>query len=134
MDIKAFEARCLPVEAVLLNPTSYMESLIDATTRLEVYKTKLDGSKLERRWFLPTLQRKEALASSQIEGTQATLDGVIVDQVNPKEKDKDMSEVRNYLNAALEGYVRRRLKFDRGRQHCRMRILRQCTNNSSSYY
>lgn len=104
MDMKAFEARSLPVEATLLNPTSYMESLIDATTRLEVYKTKLDGSKLERRWFLPTLQRKEALASSQIEGTQATLDGVIVDQVNPKEKDKDMSEVRNYLNAAREGY------------------------------
>ena len=104
MEMKAFEARCLPVEEALLNPTSYMESLIDASMRLEVYKTKLDGSKLERRWFLPTLQKKEALASSQIEGTQATLDGVIVDQVSPKEKDKDMSEVRNYLNAALEGY------------------------------
>lgn len=102
--MKAFEAKCLPVEAGLLNQAAYMESLIDATTRLEVYKTKLDVSKLDRRWFLPTLQKKEALASSQIEGTQATLDGVIVDQVNPKEKDKDMSEVRNYLNAAREGY------------------------------
>lgn len=102
--MKAFEAKCLPVEAELLNQAAYMESLIDATTRLEVYKTKLDVSKLNRDWFLPTLQMKEALASSQIEGTQATLDGVIVDQVNPKEKDKDMSEVRNYLNAAREGY------------------------------
>ena len=102
--MKAFEAKCLPVEAGVLNQAAYMESLIDATTRLEVYKTKLDVSKLNRDWFLPTLQMKEALASSQIEGTQATLDGVIVDQVNPKEKDKDMSEVRNYLNAAREGY------------------------------
>ncbi|MGN0385156.1 MAG: Fic family protein [Lachnospiraceae bacterium] len=102
--MKAFEAKCLPLQASDLNPTIYMESLIDATSRLEVYKTKLDSSKLDRRWFLPTLQRKEALASSLIEGTQATLDGVLVDQVNPSEKSKDMSEVRNYVNAALEGY------------------------------
>ena len=102
--MKAFEAKCLPVEADALNQNIYFEALIDATTRLEVYKTKLDGSKLERNWFLPTLQRKEALTSSQIEGTQATLDGVLVDQVNPKEKDQDMTEVRNYFNATVEGY------------------------------
>lgn len=102
--MKAFDAKCLPLEKGDLNQSVYMEALIDATTRLEVYKTKLDGSKLDRSWFLPTLQQKEALASSQIEGTQATLDGVLIDQVNPSEKDKDMSEVRNYVKAALEGY------------------------------
>ncbi len=102
--MKAFEAKCLPLQETDLTPTVYTESLIDATTRLEVYKTKLDGSKLERHWFLPTLQKKEAWASSLIEGTQATLDGVLVDQVNPSEKSKDMSEVRNYLQATQEGY------------------------------
>ena len=102
--MEAFEAKYLPLQKEDLNPAVYMEALIDATTRLEVYKTKLDGSKLDRRWFLPTLQKKEALASSQIEGTQATLDGILVDQVKPSEKDKDMAEVRNYLDAALEGY------------------------------
>ncbi|MBQ7038780.1 MAG: Fic family protein [Clostridia bacterium] len=102
--MKAFDAKSLPLKDSDLNQSVYMEALIDATTRLEVYKTKLDGSKLDRSWFLPTLQKKEALASSQIEGTQATLDGVLIDQVNPSEKDKDMSEVRNYVNAALEGY------------------------------
>jgi len=102
--MEAYKAKCLPLQKGDLNPAVYMEALIDATTRLEVYKTKLDGSKLDRRWFLPTLQKKEALASSQIEGTQATLDGILVDQVKPSEKDKDMAEVRNYLDAALEGY------------------------------
>lgn len=102
--MKAFEAKRLPLQASDLDQTVYFESLIDATSCLEVYKTKLDGSKLNRNWFLPTLQRKEALASSLIEGTQATLDGVLIDQVNPSEKSKDMSEVRNYLTAAQVGY------------------------------
>ena len=102
--MKAFDAKFLPLQEGDMNRSYYMESLIDATTRLEVYKTKLDSSKLDRSWFLPTLQKKEAVASSQIEGTQATLDGILVDQVKPSEKDKDMAEVRNYLDAALEGY------------------------------
>lgn len=102
--MNAFEARTLPIGAEELNPAIFMESLIDATARLEVYKAKLDSSKLDRSWFLPTLQRKEALASSLLEGTQATLDGVLVDQVNPSDSDKNLLEVRNYLRAASNGY------------------------------
>lgn len=102
--MEAFEAKCLPLYEEDLNPSVYMESLIDATARLEVYKAKLDSSKLDRAWFLPTLQQKEAWASSLMEGTQATLDGVLVDQINPSEKDKNMAEVRNYVCAAHEGY------------------------------
>lgn len=100
----AFEAKLLPIDTEALNPSAYMEALIDATARLEVYKSKLDSSKLDRNWFLPTLQHKEALASSLLEGTQATLDGVLVDQVNPSDKDKNLLEVRNYLLAADSGY------------------------------
>lgn len=103
--MEAFEAKYLPLRKEDLDPSVYLEALIDATARLEVYKTKLDGSKLDRSWFLPTLQQREAWASSLIEGTQATLDGVLVDQVNPSEKDKNMAEVRNYIRAAQEGYV-----------------------------
>ena len=66
----AFEAKLLPIDTEALNPSAYMESLIDATARLEVYKSKLDSSKLDRNWFLPTLQHKEALASSLLEGRQ----------------------------------------------------------------
>lgn len=100
----AFEAKYLPLHKDDLDPYVYMEALIDATARLEVYKTKLNSSKLDQTWFLPTLQQREALASSSLEGTQATLDGVLVDQANPSEKDKNMAEVRNYINAAYEGY------------------------------
>ncbi len=103
--MEAFNAKLLPLNEGDLNQSAYIESLIDATARLEVYKTKLDGSKLDRSWFLPTLQQREAWASSLMEGTQATLDGVLVDQVNPSEKDKDMSEVRNYVKAAQAGYM-----------------------------
>ena len=100
----AFEAKMLPLQATDVDATTYMESLIDATARLEVYKAKLDGSKLDRTWFLPTLQQREAWASSLMEGTQATLDGVLLDQANPSEKSKDMTEVRNYVDAAHFGY------------------------------
>ncbi len=102
--MEAFEAKQLPLSANDLNPSVYTEALIDATARLEVFKTKLDSSKLDRSWFLPTLQSREAWASSLLEGTQATLDGVLVDQANPSEKDKNMSEVRNYVQAAHDGY------------------------------
>ena len=102
--MNAFEPKALPLTETDLVPEVYFDALIDATARLEVYKSKLDGSKLDRSWFLPTLQQKEALASSLMEGTQATLDGVLVDQINPSEKDKNMYEVRNYLYAADQGY------------------------------
>lgn len=59
---------------------------------------------MESSWFMPTLQQKEALASSQMEGTQATFDGVLVDQVTPNEKDKNLNEVRNYYIATVKGY------------------------------
>lgn len=102
--MEAFEAKFLPLHKEDLDPSVYLESLIDATARLEVYKTKLDGSKLDRHWFLPTLQQREAWASSLMEGTQATLDGVLVDQVNPSERNKNMAEVRNYVRAAQVGH------------------------------
>lgn len=102
--MKAYEANLLPIKKDDLAPFSYMETLIDATARLEVYKSKLASSKLDRMWFLPTLQQKEAVASSLLEGTQATLDGVLVDQVYPNEKDKNLFEVRNYVQAAEVGY------------------------------
>lgn len=78
--------------------------MIDATTKLEVYKEKIKDSKLDSSWFMPTLQQKEALASSMLEGTQATLDGVLVNQVSPNDKDKNLNEVQNYYIATVKGY------------------------------
>ena len=99
----AYNAKTLPLEQQALNPMEYMEELIDATTKFEVYKEKIKDSKLDSSWFMPTLQQKEALASSMLEGTQATLDGVLINQVTPNDKDKNLNEVCNYFSATLLG-------------------------------
>ena len=53
---------------------------------------------------MPTLQQKEAVASSAIEGTQTTLDGVLINQLTPNEKDQDVNKVVNYYLATVRGY------------------------------
>lgn len=100
----AYEASLLPLDDTSINQTYFLDELIDATTKLEVYKEKIKDSKLDSHWFMPTLQQKEALASSMLEGTQATLDGVLVNQVTPNDKDKNLNEVHNYYNATVKGY------------------------------
>ena len=101
---KAYNASLLPLDNTFIDQTYFFEELIDATTKLEVYKEKIKDSKLDSSWFMPTLQQKEALASSQLEGTQATLDGVLVNQVVPNDKDKNLNEVSNYYVATVNGY------------------------------
>ena len=100
----AYSAVNLPLGEEYINQSEFFEELIDATARLEVFKEKINDSKLDSSWFMPTLQHKEALASSVLEGTQATLDGVLTNQVSPNEKDKNLNEVRNYYLATLDGY------------------------------
>ncbi|HBL40727.1 MAG TPA: Fic family protein [Ruminococcaceae bacterium] len=100
----AYFAQKLPVSSGKIDQSYFFEELIDATARLEVYKEKIKDSKLDSFWFMPTLQQKEALASSQMEGTQATLDGVFINQVLPNDKDKNLNEVRNYYSATDIGY------------------------------
>lgn len=101
---QAFHPSFLPVDAALIKTEIFLDELIDASTKLEVYKEKIKDSKLDRSWFLPTLQQKEALASSMIEGTQATLDGVLVNRVVPDKKDLNIQEVVNYDKATEYGY------------------------------
>ncbi len=101
---KAFEASLLPIQEGIIDQTYFINELVDACAKLEVYKEKIKDSKLDSSWFMPTLQQKEALASSMLEGTQATLDGVLVNQITPNDKDKNLNEVRNYYLATAEGY------------------------------
>ncbi|MCD7723273.1 MAG: Fic family protein [Clostridiales bacterium] len=107
---EVFKASFLPLNDSVIDQTYFFEELIDATTKLEVYKEKIKDSKVESNWFMPTLQQKEALASSKLEGTQATLDGVLINQVAPNDKDKNLNEVKNYFEATLAGndYLKKR--------------------------
>lgn len=100
----AYTASFLPLDNNVVNQHFFFEELIDATAKLEVYKEKIKDSKLNSAWFMPTLQQKEALASSALESTQATLDGVLINQVVPNEKDKNLNEVNNYYIATVKGY------------------------------
>ena len=102
--IQAFHPSQLPIDSSYIKTEMFLDELIDASTKLEVYKEKIKDSKLDRAWFLPTLQQKEALASSMIEGTQATLDGVLVNRVVPDKKDVNIQEVLNYDSATEYGY------------------------------
>lgn len=100
----AYNPKMLPLTSEMIDQSFFFEELIDATAKLEVYKEKIKDSKLDSSWFMPTLQQKEALASSQLEGTQATLDGVFINQVLPNSKDVNLNEVRNYFLATAQGY------------------------------
>ncbi|MCR5082901.1 MAG: Fic family protein [Parasporobacterium sp.] len=101
---ESYKASHLPLNETTINQSVFFEELIDATAKLEVYKEKILDSKLDSSWFMPTLQQKEALASSLMEGTQATLDGVLINQIALSEKDKNLNEVHNYYIATKEGY------------------------------
>ena len=101
---ESYKASHLPLDDKAIDQSVFFEELIDATAKLEVYKEKIQDSKLDSSWFMPTLQQKEALASSTMEGTQATLDGVLTNQIAQNEKDKNLNEVHNYYIATKEGY------------------------------
>ena len=105
MDMKgAYSAEFLPLAESKIDQSAFFDELIDATSKFEVYKEKIKDSKLESSLFMPILQQKEALASSMLEGTQATLDGVLTNQVIPNEKDSNLKEVSNYCDATVQGY------------------------------
>ncbi len=102
-DVKAYEAGFLPLSNGSIDYSYFLDELIDASAKLEVYKEKIADSKLDSSWFMPTLQQKEALASSLLEGTQATLDGVLTNQAEPNDADENINEVINYFNASKKG-------------------------------
>lgn len=103
MKKSSFEAKLLPLENNTIDYNYFLDELIDATAKLEVYKEKVADSKLNSDWFMPTLQQKEALESSKLEGTQATLDGVLTNQATPTDDDENINEVVNYFEATKAG-------------------------------
>ncbi len=103
MNKESFVPNKLPLKNDLIDQRYFFDELIDATVKLEVYKEKLHDSKLGSEWFLPTLQKKEALESSKIEGTQATLDGVLINQALSSNEDENINVVINYHKASELG-------------------------------
>lgn len=100
---ESYNAPLLPLSNDVINYSAFLDELIDATAKLEVYKEKLADSKLNISLFLPTLQLKEAVASLSLEGTQATLDGVLTTQAVSNTRDQAVSEFFNYYEATKRG-------------------------------
>jgi hypothetical protein len=80
-----------------------------AVLRLSVAAVTVPGLS----WFLYGFVRKEAVISSQIEGTQATLEDVVqFEATHSSERPHDVEEICNYV-AALE-FARREVRRPRG--------------------
>lgn len=72
-------------------------------------------------WFLYGFVRKEAVVSSQIEGTQATLDDVVAwEATHQSDRTADVEEICNYVDALT--FARAEIKRPRGLPLC-MRLL-----------
>lgn len=98
--------------------TRYADA-IAAITRLEVAGTMVPDAK----WFLYGFVRKEAVITSQIEGTQATLQDVLTFEATKHgERPEDAQEVCNYIDALT--YARREMANPKGLP-LTMRLLRE---------
>lgn len=101
----------IPVPLSSINPIKYNEKLRNilseadrALSRLDGVVTVLPNSDL----FIAMYVKKEALLSSQIEGTQASLEGVLRFEadLNPEEDINEVKKVINYIKALNYGIAR----------------------------
>lgn len=97
MSYKSFKPNKLPPEPSIMMDNELVEYLVDANRRIAA----IDAiAKLipNMNLFISMYIRKEALMSSQIEGTQCTLDDVL-NPLNMENANRDVSDVINYINA-----------------------------------
>lgn len=101
----------IPVSLPPIKPIKYSEKLRSmlseadrALSRLDGVVTVLPNSDL----FIAMYVKKEALLSSQIEGTQASLEGVLRFEadLDPEEDINEVKEVINYIKALNYGIAR----------------------------
>ncbi len=101
---KSFVPKPLPPDPALRWDDSLVKALSEAATAL----ARLDGvaSTLPNPdWFVASYVRREAVLSSQIEGTQSSLDDVLAHEVEAKtsEPPADLAETVNYVRAMRLG-------------------------------
>jgi Fic family protein len=111
--VRAFIPHPLPPASPPLDLDDHQRSLLAEATgslgRLAVAGTMVPSPD----WFLYGFVRKEAVISSQIEGTQATLRDVLAFEATAKaENPKEVAEVSNYVEAL--SYARRQISRPKG--------------------
>ena len=109
----SFVPQMLPEALAELDPASYIDELVDATSALCVYLSKLKDSKVNADWLLPTFRQKEAISSSMLEGTKATLEEALINQIEPNVGNRNLKEISNIVAATTKGAsMLRRGDFD----------------------
>lgn len=93
------------------DPSIDMDSLAAALSRADQAVGRLDGvskTLLNPDLFVAMYVRREAVLSSQIEGTQSTLEDVLAFELDPqgREQPQDVKEVVNYVRAMDYGLKR----------------------------
>lgn len=121
--VRAFVPHALPPVAPPIRLDGDLErkhhQAVAALARLAVAGRMVPSAQ----WFIYGFVRKEALVSSQIEGTQATLDDVIAFEATRRStRPADVEEVCNYVEAL--GYARGQLASPKGLPLC-SRLLTQ---------
>lgn len=119
--VRAFIPQVLPPQQPPLQITEDLQRLLSdamgAIGRLEVAAAMVPSTG----WFLYGFVRKEALVSSQIEGTQATLEDVLVHEATQQaSRPDDVEEVCNYVDALA--FARKEIAKPKGLPLC-MRLL-----------
>lgn len=97
MEYKSFSPNVLPPNPNIELTEDIVKILIDARSKLAVLEslaTRIPSVEL----FISMYVRKEALMSSQMEGTQATLEDVL-DPMIESNANSDVSDVVNYIKA-----------------------------------
>jgi Fic family protein len=112
-EVRAFVPAPLPPSDPALDLTPAISvSLAEATTAVGKLSVAADMVP-NADWFLYGFVRKEALITSQIEGTQATLRDVLAFEAGePADRPDDVAEVCNYVDALT--YARRELARPKG--------------------
>lgn len=102
---RSFLPNPLPPEPPIALSNQLVTQLVEARGKLAVLQD-LTGRIPNMDLFVSMYVRKEALMSSQMEGTQATLEDVL-DPMLPANANRDVAEVINYVKATEFGLKRR---------------------------
>ncbi len=81
----------------------FVNELAEASKNLGVLEAKIDSYQFDS-ILIPMLQKKEAISSMYIEGTQTTITDVLRSEVVPKSADERINlEVRNHIRTLIYG-------------------------------
>jgi len=85
------------------NVGSFVNELATASKNLGMLEAKIDSYQFNS-ILIPMLQKKEAISSMYIEGTQTTITDVLKSEINPQSTDEKIQiEVKNHVKTLIYG-------------------------------